>query len=218
MVTANGEVPTKEEATVYVRELDLFVTVMLLEDTSAKITGTLTFGPVVRNHISSKMAGRSIATHQTAYHSLSLVYRQVLQLHLHVLLLHLHYRKAWPARSIQHQQEARILVMEYEETRHVDQQKPEHPNKNDNEGVRRDPLRDLPEWLEEFKEHLVDDSVPEHRDDSSSTHELPSEPRAKVVSGKHSILTLPEGPKLQYLPENQDYKGFLRKTHWSSRT
>ena len=35
MVTANGEVPTKEEVTVYVRELDLFVTVMLLEDTPA---------------------------------------------------------------------------------------------------------------------------------------------------------------------------------------
>ena len=35
VMTANGEVLTKEEATVYVRELDLFVTVMLLEDTPA---------------------------------------------------------------------------------------------------------------------------------------------------------------------------------------
>ena len=33
VVTANGEVPTKEVATVYDRESDLFVTVMLLEDT-----------------------------------------------------------------------------------------------------------------------------------------------------------------------------------------
>ena len=33
VVTANGEVQTKEEAAVYVKELDLFVTVMLLEDT-----------------------------------------------------------------------------------------------------------------------------------------------------------------------------------------
>ena len=33
VVTANGEKLTKEKATVYVRELDLFVTVMLLEDT-----------------------------------------------------------------------------------------------------------------------------------------------------------------------------------------
>ena len=35
VITTNGEVLTKEEATVYVREFDLFVTVMLLEDTLA---------------------------------------------------------------------------------------------------------------------------------------------------------------------------------------
>ena len=38
VVTANGEVLTKEEATVHVRELDLFVTVMLLEDTPAVLS------------------------------------------------------------------------------------------------------------------------------------------------------------------------------------
>ena len=45
----------------------------------------------------------------------------------------------------------------------------ENPNKNDNEGVRRDPLRDLPEWLEEFKDSLGDESVPEHQDAPSSS-------------------------------------------------
>ena len=63
VVAANGEVQTKE-ATVHVKELDLLVTVMLLEDTpavlslgnSAKITGIPTIGTVVRNHNSSKMA------------------------------------------------------------------------------------------------------------------------------------------------------------------
>ena len=38
VVTANGEVHTKEEATVYVRKLDLFVTVKLLEDTLADLS------------------------------------------------------------------------------------------------------------------------------------------------------------------------------------
>ena len=38
VVTANGEVQTKEEAIVHVRELDLFVTVMLLEDTLAVLS------------------------------------------------------------------------------------------------------------------------------------------------------------------------------------
>ena len=35
MVTANGEVQTNEEAQVYVHDLDLFVTVQLLEDSPA---------------------------------------------------------------------------------------------------------------------------------------------------------------------------------------
>ena len=37
-VTANDEVQTKEKATVYVKELDLFVTVKLLEDTPAVLS------------------------------------------------------------------------------------------------------------------------------------------------------------------------------------
>ena len=38
VMKANGEVQTKEEATVYVLELDLFVTVMLLENTPAVLS------------------------------------------------------------------------------------------------------------------------------------------------------------------------------------
>ena len=46
VVTANGEVLPKEEATVYVTELDLFVTVMLLEDTPA----VLSLGKLCEEH------------------------------------------------------------------------------------------------------------------------------------------------------------------------
>ena len=53
----------------------------------------------------------------------------------------------------------------------------ENPNKNDdNEKVRGYSLHDLPEWPEEFKDNLVDESVPEHRDASTFSHKLPSEP------------------------------------------
>ena len=38
VVAANGEVQTKEDATVFVKELDLFVTVMLLEETPAVLS------------------------------------------------------------------------------------------------------------------------------------------------------------------------------------
>ena len=46
VVTARGEVHTKEEATADVRELDLFVTVMLLEDTPA----VLSLGKLCEDH------------------------------------------------------------------------------------------------------------------------------------------------------------------------
>ena len=43
--------------------------------------------------------------------------------------------------------------------------------------------------MTEFKEGLVDDSVPEQRESSSSSHELPLEPRSKVVPSKHNVFT-----------------------------
>ena len=38
VVAANGEVQSNEEATVYVRELDIFLTLKLLEDTPAVLS------------------------------------------------------------------------------------------------------------------------------------------------------------------------------------
>ena len=46
VATANGEVQTKEEATVYVKELDLIVAVMLLEDTPT----VLSLGKLCEDH------------------------------------------------------------------------------------------------------------------------------------------------------------------------
>ena len=57
VMTANGEVQTREEATEDVKELDFFVTVMFLEETpavlsllgnSARIMGILSTGPEVK--------------------------------------------------------------------------------------------------------------------------------------------------------------------------
>ena len=90
MMTVNGKVQTREEVTENVKELDLFVTVILLEEARAvlsfgklceDIMGILTTGPAVKNHISPKMARELIATHQTVCHSSSLVYRRVKQIH-----------------------------------------------------------------------------------------------------------------------------------------
>ena len=63
----------------------------------------------------------------------------------------------------------------------------ENPNKNDDEELQSGELQGVPDWLQEFKHGLVDESVPEHRDTSSSSHELPLEPRAKVVPSKQNF-------------------------------
>ena len=60
VITANGEVQTHEEATVYVKELDIFLTMKVLENTPAVLslgklcdeTDSLMNGSTVRNHIS----------------------------------------------------------------------------------------------------------------------------------------------------------------------
>ena len=66
------------------------------------------------------------------------------------------------------------------------------PNKNENhEQVREDPCySDMPEWLQEFRENLVDDRVPERRDShASSSHEpsLEPMPTRSVDLGKHRV-------------------------------
>ena len=67
-------------------------------------------------------------------------------------------------------------------------------NKNENHDQELGDLchSDIPEWLQEFRENLVDDRVPERRDShASSSHEPFSEPTParSVDLGKHSVYT-----------------------------
>ena len=183
VVTANGEVQTiRKEATEYVMELDLFVTVMRLEETPAVLPlRKLCEDHGYNIHSTSgqkphliKMAGRSIAIRRTTYHSLSLVYREALQA---LFTCSSSQETVTPT-------ERKLVAWTSRNRKHF--------KNDDNEEVRGNSSHDLPEWLEEFKDNLVDGSVPEDRDASSSSHELPSEPRAKVVSGKHSIFNFPK--------------------------
>ena len=97
-MTANGEVHPLEEATVYVKELDLFVTVKLLEDTPA----VLSLGKRRENHGYEWTCGqlpylikdgRKIQCHTAiTCHSLSRVYRLALPALLHLHLQHRHRR------------------------------------------------------------------------------------------------------------------------------
>ena len=97
------------------------------------------------------------------------------------------------------------------------------------EEVQSDLLHELPNWLQEFRENLVDVSspleprgIPEpgHRDTSSSSHELPMESRAEVEpgSGKHSVYThFPKDPNCDISLKTKITRGFLQKTQWYSR-
>ena len=68
-------------------------------------------------------------------------------------------------------------------------------NKNEDHDLeRRDPLcSDIPEWLREFIENLVDDRVPEHRDSHvtfSLELSLEPTPARSEDLGKHSVFML----------------------------
>ena len=133
----------------------------------------------------SKMARKPIATQRNMYHSLSLVYRQV-------PLLHLHLRLQDTVTTTEHPATERSEGMSDESQGNLSHGSAEtkNPNKNDDdEELHSDQLQGVPDRLQEFRHGLVDQSVLEHRDASSSSHELLLEPRARVVSGKHSIFT-----------------------------
>ena len=75
------------------------------------------------------------------------------------------------------------------------------PNKNEDHDLERaDQLNaDIPEWLQEFRENLVDDGVPERGDShASSSHEpsLETTPTRSVDLGKHCVNT--------HFPENRN--------------
>ena len=137
------------------------------------------------------MADEYNAALKTTYRSVSLIYQPVLPAQPHTRHQHRYRRTLFvsalrPAtiRSESTCSQARgELSLEPIETENTDKTE-------DTEQARRDLLRDLPEWFEEFTENLVDESVPAHRDaPASSSRESASEPRGKVVSGKHSTFT-----------------------------
>ena len=75
VITANGEVQTHEEATVYVKELDIFLTMKVLDNTPAVYrsesfamkTDILMNGSTVKNHNSFKTGFGYNATRITSF-------------------------------------------------------------------------------------------------------------------------------------------------------
>ena len=81
---------------------------------------------------------------------------------------------------------------------------------------------EIPEWLQEFRENLVDDEVPEHRDShTSSSHDpsLESTPTRSADLGKHSVYThFPKDRNCEICQRTKITRAPVQKTHWRSRT
>ena len=137
VITANEKVHTNEEAAVYVKDVGLFVTVQLLEDTPP----VLSLGKYLRG-------------------SWIFLWRRREEKKTHLI-------KNGTKISCNIEKYVPIVVPAFS---------------------RGDLLRDLPEWLEEFAEHLVDreSSIPEA---AGPREPSTPEPRPKVEAGKHDVFT-----------------------------
>ena len=92
-------------------------------------------------------------------------------------------------------------------------QSPEIQNQNrkrDDKKNSKDPLADLPYWLQDFKENHQETEL------HASAH---SSPESDLEHPTHSIYThFPEDRHCDVCFENQKDKGSLQKTHWRSST
>ena len=99
-------------------------------------------------------------------------------------------------------------------------------NKKETTIERGDPLcsddSEIPEWLQEFRENLVDDEIPlQGGSHASSSHEASLEPTSKrrEDSGKHSVNThIPKDRNCEICKRTKNYKGSVQKTKRRSRT
>ena len=229
VITANGEVQTHEEATVYVKELDIFLTMKVLENTPAVLSlgklcdengysyewingqkphlikngiriqcNTENFVPIVVPGLS---ASSSSGSDQSTSRTLS---RQ----------------ESHCSTSSSSSSSSPTVTSSGNETREredriesdispvtvstkVDDRsgqpvvnqanKIPKTHKKEPQIDRGNPLcSEIPEWLQEFRENLVDDEIPEHGDShASSSHEVSLEPTFKRREdlGKHSVYT-----------------------------
>ena len=198
VVAASGEVQTREVATVCVKELDLFVTVMFLEETPA----VLSLGKLCEDHGYTYHWTSGQKPHLTK-HGKRINCSIANYVPFVVPGLSTSSSTSSSPDSSQSSSQDSVVGTENPATERSEilseesQGNPsrgsaetENTNKNeDDEELRSELLQDVPKWLQDFKENLVDKNVSPHQNSSSSSHELPLEPRTKVVPGKHSIFS-----------------------------
>ena len=186
VITANGEVQTHEEAIVYVKELDVFLTVKVLENTPAVLSlgklcdengysyewincqkshlikdgiriicNTENFVPVVVPGLSSSSSGSSstlrTSMKQESHSSSSPTVGEI----------QVREREDVPNSDISPVPVSNFVDYGSGQPDKIQANKTQKPNKKETTIERRTPSdSEIPEWLQEFRENLVDDEIP----------------------------------------------------------
>ena len=243
VITANGEVQTHVEATVYVKELDIFLTMKVLKDTPAPLSlgklcdehgysyewingqkphlikngiriqcNTENFVPIVVPGLSTRSSSSLHSSTSTTpfwqeidhpkpssssstsppMTSSTVSSESVDRQERRDPYGMDHHPAIVSSERVERQEREDPYSSETSEELLNKPTKIPKPKKNeDHERVRGDPCHsDVPECLQEFRENLVDDRVPERRDShASSSHALSLEPTRSADLGKHSVYT-----------------------------
>ena len=244
VITANGEVQTHEEATVYVKELDIFLTMKVLENTPAVLSlGKLcdengysyewingqkphlikngiriicnseNFVPIVVPGLSSSSSGSSSTSrtpmkqesHSSSSSSSSPSSPTVAEIPVRE-------REDAPNSDISPVPVSNSVDDRSGQPDETQANKTPKTNKKEPPKERGNPLySEIPEWLQEFRDILVDDEIPlQGGSHASSSHEASLEPTTRDVriwvstvciltSLKTEIARFVKGPKLQGL-------------------
>ena len=226
VIIANGEVQTHEETIAYVKELDIFLTMKVIENTSAALSlGTLcdengySFEWINgQNHISLRTGFGYLAIRKnfvlivapgltSSSSGSSSVLRTSMKQESHSSSSSSSSSSSPTGSEIQIRERgdannsdiSPVSVSELDDDK---SEKPEEtrvkkaskPNKKKTTIERGNPCDDseIPEWLQEFRENLVDDEIPlQGGSHASSSHEASVEPTTKRREdlGKHSVYT-----------------------------
>ena len=223
VITANGEVQTHEEATVYVKELGMFLTMKVLENTPAVLSlgklcdengysyewingqkphlikdgiliicNTENFVPIVVPGLSSSSTG-SLSTprtpmkqgsHSSSSSSSSSSSPTVGEIQVRE-------REDVPDSDISPVPVFNLVGDRSGQPEEIQANEIPKTNKKEAKMERGNPCdSEIPEWLQEFRENLVDDEIPlQGGSHASSSHEVSLEPTTKRRKdlGKHSV-------------------------------
>ena len=258
VITANGEVQTQEEAIVYVKELDIFLTMKVLDNTPAVLSlgklcdengysyewingqkphliqdgiriirNTENFVPIVVPGLTSSSSASSSTSrttmqqesHSSSSSSSSLSSPTVDEISVRE-------REDTPNNDISSVPVSNFVDDSSGRPDEDQANKIPKTSKKETTTARRDPLcsdnSEIPEWLQEFRENLVDDEIPlQGGSHASSSHEVFLEPTFKRREdlGKHDVHThFPKDRNCDICQRTKITRAPLQKTQWRSRT